>query len=52
VLDSGLTVGRDTGCGSVQADGTTIDCVSQWEFPVDLAEIAAVQIGETEIPVP
>lgn len=52
VLKNGLAVDCETSFGGVQEDGTTIGYTCQWEIPVDPDEVAAVQIGEVEIPVP
>lgn len=52
LLDSGRTVDNAGGIGSPTADNRTMCFSCQWLVPVDLEEVAALLIGDTEIPLP
>lgn len=51
VLESGAVIGCSGG-GALSEDHTTLVCSFQWYVPVNPGEIAAVQIGGTQIAVP
>ena len=52
VLKDGSAVGTNGGMGSLSQDGADLCCVYQWTVPVDLDQVAAIQIGDTQIDVP
>ena len=52
VLKDGSAVGTNGGMGSLSEDGADLCCVYQWTVPVDLDQVAAIQIGDTQIDVP
>ena len=52
VLKDGSAVGTNGGMGSLSEDGADLCCVYQWTVPVDLDQVAAIQIGDTQIVVP
>lgn len=49
VLENGATIGDSGGSGVPMEDGTTLNCSYQWRVPINLDEVKAVRIGETEI---
>ncbi len=49
VLENGATIGDNGGSGVPMEDGTTLNCSYQWRVPINLDEVKAVRIGETEI---
>ena len=49
VLENGATIGDSGGSGIPIEDGTTLNCSYQWRVPINLDEVKAVRIGETEI---
>ncbi|MBQ8834858.1 MAG: DUF4179 domain-containing protein [Oscillospiraceae bacterium] len=51
ILKSGISVHISGGGGSPLADGNTLSCSYQWMVPIDLEEVAGLQIGYTYIPV-
>lgn len=52
VLKSGAEVRDGSGAGTPSEDGSTWMCSHQWLVPVDLDEVFAIRIGETEIVIP
>ena len=52
VLKDGSAVGTNGGMGSLSQDGADLCCVYQWTVPVDLEQVAAIQIGDIQINVP
>ena len=52
VLSNGKTIGNNGGIGSPTEDNKDMSFSYQWLVPVDLNEVVAVQIGETQIAVP
>lgn len=52
VLKNGLKVECTGGTGTLLDGGPLLFCSYQWMFPVDLEDVAAIQIGSTQIPVP
>ncbi len=51
VLKNGSVVGNNGGFGTPLKDSTIMQYSFQWQFPVDLNEVEAIQIGSAEIPV-
>lgn len=52
ILKNGNTVGNDGGIGSPTEDNIDMCFSYQWLVPVNLNEVSAVQIGETQIAIP
>mgnify|MGYP003371019239 CR=1 FL=1 len=52
LLKSGADISYSEGSSVPMSDQTTMNCSYHWEIPVELEEVAAVQIGSTTIPVP
>lgn len=52
ILKDGTEIRHSGGVGSAAGDGLTTIYSYRWSFPVDLDEVAAVRIENTEIPVP
>ena len=50
-LDNGVTIGESDGSGTPMEDGITLNCSYHWTVPINLEEVAAVRIGNVEIPV-
>ena len=51
VLKNGATIGDSGGTCVPMGDGTTLNCSYQWRVPINLDEVKALRIGNTEIPV-
>ena len=51
VLKNGATIGDSDGTCVPMEDGTTLNCSYQWRVPINLDEVKAVRIGNTEITV-
>ena len=49
ILDNGITVDCSSGSGYVLADDVTLACSYQWRIPINIDEVAAIQIGNTQI---
>lgn len=52
MLNSGAEIGIGSGNGTPTEDGSTWNCSHHWQVPVDLNEVSALRIGETEIALP
>lgn len=52
VLENGLTIRDGGGVGTPLANGNILNCSHQWQVPINLDEVVAIQIGETQIDVP
>lgn len=52
ILANGEMIMAGGGSGTPLEDGRTLNNSYQWLLPVNLNEIVAVQIGETQIPIP
>lgn len=52
ILNNGITIENSGGFGTPLEDGHTLNCSHQWQVPVNLDEVSAIRIGETEINVP
>ena len=52
VLNNGKTIGNNGGIGSPTDDNKNMRFSYQWLVPVDLDEVAAVQIGNFQISIP
>lgn len=52
VLKNGIEIDINGGVGTPTADESALNCSYHWAIPVDLDEVVALKIGETEIPVP
>lgn len=52
ILNSGKSIADGGGSGTLLEDGKTLNCSYQWPVPINLNEVAAIQIGSTEIAVP
>jgi len=52
VLKNGVTIENGGGSGTPSEDGSSMNCSHHWQVPVNLDEVAAVRIGETDIAVP
>lgn len=51
LLDNGATIGISSGGGYPLADGT-LNCSYQWQLPINVDDISAIQIGNTQIELP
>ena len=52
VLEDGTMIGHNGGAGTPSVDGTKLNYSFQWQVPVTLHEVTAIQIEDTLIPVP
>lgn len=52
ILENGITVDYSSGSGYVLADDVTLACSYQWRIPINIDEVAAIQIGNTQIDIP
>ena len=52
ILENGITVDCSSGSGYVLADDVTLACSYQWRIPINIDEVAAIQIGNTQIDIP
>lgn len=52
VLEDGTMIGHNGGAGTPSADDTKQNYSFQWQIPVTLHEVSAIQIEDTLIPVP
>ncbi|MBQ3112410.1 MAG: hypothetical protein IJC70_06000, partial [Firmicutes bacterium] len=51
VLEDGTEIGSGDGSGTRMPDGQTYFCTDLWRIPLDTAQITAIRIGDTLIPV-
>jgi hypothetical protein len=52
VLKNGQTIGENNGTGVQDVETRAWQYIFRWEIPLDLDQVAAVRLGETEIPLP
>lgn len=52
ILKSGAEIRDGSGAATPTEDGSTWNCSHHWKVPVDLEEVSAIRIGETEIVIP
>ena len=52
ILENGITVDYSSGSGYVLADDVTLACSYQWRIPINIDEVAAIQIGNMQIDIP
>lgn len=52
ILESGVTIDCSSTGGYVLTDNVTLACSYQWRIPIDIDEVAAIQIGNTRIDIP
>jgi hypothetical protein len=52
VLKTGQTIWTTNGTGVEDEETGLWQCIFRWQIPLDLDQVAAVRLGETEIPLP
>lgn len=52
VLENGAVIEDGSGAGTPSEDGSTWNCSHHWPVPINLDEISAIRVGETEITIP
>lgn len=52
LLDNGVTIDHSSGSGYPLADGTTLNCSYQWQVPINVDEVSAIQLGNVQIDIP
>ncbi len=52
ILENGITIDCSSVGGYVLDDNVTLACSYQWRIPIDIDEVAAIQIGNMRIDIP
>lgn len=52
ILENGITIDCSSGGGYVLDDNVTLACSYQWRIPINIDEVAAIQIGNMRIDIP